>query len=40
MAASTQNLLQKGFRVVARPGQRFCAKSKESSVFAKVPRHF
>ena len=40
MAASVQNLLLKGFRVVAGPGRRFCAKSKESSVFAKFPLHF
>ena len=40
MAASAQNLLLKGFRAVAGPGRWFGARSKESSVFAKFPRHF
>ena len=39
MAASVQNLLLKGFRAVTGLGRRFCARSKESSVFAKFPRH-
>ena len=40
MAASAQNLLLKGSRAVAGPGQRFCARNKESPVFAKFPHHF
>ena len=40
MAASAQNLLLKGFRAVTGPGQRFCARSKESSLFKKFPRPF
>ena len=40
MAALAQNLLLKGFSVVAGPWQRFCARSKESSVFAKFLHHF
>ena len=35
MAASAQNLLLKGLRALAGLGRRFCAKSKELSVFAK-----
>ena len=40
MAASAQNLLLKGSRAVAGPWRRFCARSKESSVFAKFLHHF
>ena len=40
MATSAQNLWLKGLSAVAGTRQRFHQRSKESSVFAKVLRHF